>query len=238
MSGKTLGTMQTTTINHPVHEVWTKAGPIEAVSADTSELRKVEAYHQAQIGDATPMGLFGFAVGTLVVGFVLSGLTPYAGLPAVIPSLFVFAGLGQFIAGLYAFSKGNSFAGTTMCSFGANNVIVSTFIWMQATGLIPSGHAESFLLGVDLCCLAYISLALAFAAMRLNGVFVATLLALVPGYALPGIRYFGASPAIGHIGGGFLLLAALLAFYAASALVINSTHERSVLGLGRISKEA
>jgi succinate-acetate transporter protein len=229
--------MQTTSINHPIHEVWTKAGPIEAASVDAVELRKVEETHQALIGDASPMGLFGFAVGTMVVGFVISGLTPYSGLPAVIPSLLIFAGIGQFIAGLYAFSKGNSFAGTTMCSFGANNVIVSAFIWMQTMGLIPSGHAASFLLGVDLCCLAYISLALAFAAMRLNGVFVATLLALVPGYALTGIRYFGASPAIGHIGGGFLILSAVLAFYAASALVINSTHEQQVLSLGRLSKD-
>jgi len=226
-----------TTINHPVREVWTKAGPIESAAADTTELRRVEEVHQAQIGDATPMGLFGLATGTLVIGFVLSGLTPYTGLPAVIPSVMVFAGFAQFIAGLYAFSKGNSFAGTAMCSFGANYVFVTAFIWMQQAGLIPKGHPEDVLLGVGLCCLGYIALALAIAAMRVNLALVATLLALVPGYALPGIREFGAPAVIGHIGGGFLLLAALLAFYTASALVINSTHERSVLGLGRITSD-
>ncbi|MGH7660649.1 MAG: acetate uptake transporter [Vulcanimicrobiaceae bacterium] len=226
-----------TTINHPVREVWTKAGPIEAVAADTAELRRVEEVHQAQIGDATPMGLFGFATGTLVIGFVLSGLVPLTGLPAVIPSVLVFAGVAQFIAGLYAFSKGNTFAGTAMCSFGANNVLVTSFIWMQSLGLIPKGHSEDILLGVGLCCLGYIALALAIAGLNVNGAIVATLLALVPGYALPGIRYFGAPPAIGHIGGGFLLLAALLAFYVAGAMVINSTHERQVLGLGRLHHE-
>ncbi len=222
-----------TTINHPVREVWTKAGPIEAASADTTELRRVEEVHQAQIGDATPMGLFGFATGTLVIGFVLSGLTPYTGLPAVIPSVLVFAGIAQFIAGLYAFSKGNTFTGTTMCSFGANYALVTAFIWMQQAGLIAKGHTESLLLGVGLCCLGYISLALAVAAIRVNGVLVATLLSLVAGYTLPGIRFFGAPPVIGHIGGGFLLLAALLAFYAGGAMVINSTHERQVFALGR-----
>jgi len=223
-----------TTINHPIREVWTKAGPIESVSGDAAELRKVEEFHQAQVGDPTPMGLFGFATGTLVMGFVLSGLTPLTGLPAVIPSVLIFAGIGQFVAGLFAFAKGNSFAGTALCSFGANYVLVTSFVWMQAAGLIPRGHSESVLLGVGLCCLGYIAFALAVAAMNLNGALVATLLALVPGYALPGIRYFGAPAAIGHIGGAFLLLAALIAFYIGGAMVINSTHERQVLGLGKL----
>lgn len=226
-----------TTITHPVHEVWTKAGPIETATADQTELRKVEAFHQAQIGDATPMGLFGFATGTLVIGFVLSGLVPATGLPAVIPSVMIFAGVAQFVAGLFAFSKGNSFAGTAMCSFGANNVLVTSFIWMQSAGLIPKGHPEDILLGVGLCCLGYVSLALAIAAWKVNGAIFATILALVPGYALPGIGYFGAPPAISHIGGGFLLLAALLAFYVGGAMVINSTHERQVFGLGRLAKD-
>ena len=228
--GKSLG-MQTT-IHHPVHEVWTKAGPIETISSDNGELRRIEEQHQVQLGEPAPMGLFGFAVGTLVVGFVISGLVPYTGLPAVIPSLLIFAGLGQFIAGLFSLAKGNTFAATTMCSFGANNVLVASFIWMQSAGLISNSHDAALLLGVGLCCFGYISLSLMIAAMRLNMAFVLTLAALIPGYVLTGIRYFGAPPAIGHVGGGFLLLAALLAFYTAAALVINSTHERKVLPLG------
>jgi succinate-acetate transporter protein len=225
------------TINRPVHEVWTKAGPIETMTTDNGELRRLEEAHQVQLGEPAPMGLFGFAVGTLIVGFVLSGLTPYTSLPAVIPSLLIFAGLGQFIAGLFSLAKGNTFAATTMCSFGANNVLVSAFIWMQSAGLIPNSHDAAFLLGVGLCCFGYISLALMVAAMRLNMAFVLTLAALIPGYALTGIRYFGAPLVIGHIGGGFLLLAALLAFYTAAALVINSTHERKVIALGSFLPE-
>ena len=36
---------------------------------------------------------------------------------------------------------------------------------------------------------------------------------------------------IGHIGGYFLILSALLAFYAGSALVINAVYGRTVLPL-------
>ena len=225
------------TINRPVHEVWTKAGPIETVSTDNGELRRLEEAHQVQLGEPAPMGLFGFAVGTLIVGFVISGLTPMTALPAVIPSLLVFAGLGQFIAGLFSFAKGNTFAATTMCSFGANNVLVASFIWMQSLGLIPKTYDTGFLLGVGLCCFGYISLALMLAATRLNMAFVLTLAALIPGYALTGIHYFGAPAVIGHIGGGFLLLAALLAFYTAAALVVNSTHERKIIPLGSLIPE-
>lgn len=229
--------MQTTIHNSPTREVWTKAGPIEAVSADTVELQRVEEVHSAQIGDATPMGLFGFAVGTLLIGFVMVGFTPYSGMPAVIPALFIFAGVGQFVAGLFAFAKGNAFAGSVMSSYGANNVLVSTFIWMQNGGLIGNGHPENYLLGVELCCFAYISFAFTMAATKLNWTYAAITAALIPGYALPGIRYFGYSASLGHIGGGFLILAAVLAFYAATALVVNSTHERQVFALGRVSKE-
>jgi succinate-acetate transporter protein len=226
------------TIDAPVHEVWTKAGPVETVTADDGELRRVEERHWVQIGDPVPLGLYGFAVGTLVVGFVLSGLVPFTSLPAVIPSLFVFAGVGQFVAGLFALAKGNTFAATVMGSFGANNVLVSTFIWMQKAGLIGMAHPNPFLLGVGLCCLAYISLALAIASLRTNWSFFIVLLCLIPGYAMPGIRYFGAPAPIGHIGGGFLIASAVVAFYAASALVINSSFERKVWPLGSFKRHS
>lgn len=231
--------MQTTINHHPVREVWTKAGPIETTTADELELRHAEEVHKAAIGDPTPMGIFGFATGTLVIGFVMAGITPITSLPAVIPSVFIFAGIAQFIAALYAFSRGNTFAGTVMGSFGANNVLVSTFIWMQHTGFIGKGAPENELLGVGLCCLGYIALALTIAALPLNASYAGLIAALIPGYALPGIHFLGLGGhgnTIMHWGGYFLLLSALWAFYAGAALVINSTHQREVLGLARIKR--
>jgi succinate-acetate transporter protein len=175
------------------------------------------------------MGLFGFCVGTTVIAWVLSGWAAMpASLIAAVPALLIFAGIGQFIAGLFAFARTNSWAGTTMCSYGANNVIVAAFIWMQTTGLIPRTGSNMLLLAVDLFCMGYISLALMIGALRINRVYVATTLMLVIGYTLPGIQFLGASRELGILGGYFLLAASFFAFYAATANVVNSSWRREV----------
>ncbi len=57
------------------------------------------------------------------------------------------------------------------------------------------------------------------------------LAALIPGFALSGLGLIGAPKVLGHIGGYLLLLSALLAFYAASAEVMNAVYGRTVLPL-------
>jgi succinate-acetate transporter protein len=215
----------------PIHEIWTKAGPIETSIPET-ELRTIEERRQASIAEPGALGLFGFAVGTTVIAFVISGITPATSAVAAVPVLLVFAGIGQFIAGLFALAKGNTFAATAFGAYGANNTLVATFFWMMQGGLIPNTSSNRLLLAVSLLCFGYISLVLMIAAVRLNSVYVSIVAALVPGYTLAAFPWFGGSTAVGHWGGYFLFLAAALAFYAGSALVINSTHEQPLLAMG------
>lgn len=214
------------------HEFWTKAGPI-ASSLPELEIRTIEERHQAELGEPAALGLFGFATGTTVVAFVISGIVPSTSLIAAVPVLLIFAGIGQFVAGLYALMKGNTFAATAFGSFGANNVVVAAFAWMMQGGLIPDSPANRLLMAIGLLCFGYISLMLALAAMRVNPTFTLVVAALVPGYTLAAFPWFGGSAVVGTIGGIFLFIAAALAFYAASAVVINSTFERAVLPLGQ-----
>jgi succinate-acetate transporter protein len=198
--------------------------------ADGSQVGLAETQSEARLGSAAAMGLFGFCVGTTVIAWVLAGWAPMpASLIAAVPSLLVFAGIGQFVAGLYAFARTNSWAGTAMCSYGANNVIVASYIWMQAMGVIPRTGGNMLLLAVDLFCMGYISLALMIGALRINGVFVLTTLMLVAGYTLPGIQFIGGSREVGMIGAYFLLAASFFAFYAATATIVNSGWQREVL---------
>jgi pyruvate dehydrogenase (quinone)/pyruvate oxidase len=55
---------------------------------------------EASVGDPAPMGLFGFAVGTLLVAIPIAGIMPLTNVSAALPTLLIFAGLAQFIAGL------------------------------------------------------------------------------------------------------------------------------------------
>jgi succinate-acetate transporter protein len=155
---------------------------------------------------------------------------PKAATIASIPALLIFGGLAQFIGGLFAYRKGNTFAATAFCSFGANNVVVSTFFLFQAIGLVPKSHDSSLFLAIDLFCFAYIAFVLFLASFKLNAAFVLVLLALFPGYGLSAVGNLSGMPTvIGQIGGWFLICSAGLAFYGGGALALNSTYERTVL---------
>jgi hypothetical protein len=212
-----------------LHESWTKAGPVLSHLPDP-RLHEIQEISEASIGEPGPMSLFGFAVATLLVALPISNLMPQATTLAAIPALLVFGGIGQFIGGLVAYRKGNTFAATAFCSFGANNVVVSTFFLFQAIGLFPKNNDTMLFLAIDLFCFAYIAFILFLAAFKLNAAFVLVLLALFPGYGLAAFGNLSSMPAvIGHIGGWFLIISAGLAFYAGGALVLNSTYERTIL---------
>jgi succinate-acetate transporter protein len=104
----------------------------------------------------------GFATGTWITGTVIAGMFPVTALTATIPVLLVFAGLSQFIAGLYAFRRANVLASTAFCSFGSFNVLTALFFWLQASGkLAPSGDVV-VLQGLVLESFGFMALALTF----------------------------------------------------------------------------
>lgn len=216
-----------------LNEIWTKAGPVESGDLTSGEIRAIEQRSQVSIGSPSAMGFFGFATGTMVLAFVMSGIMPADAIIAVVPAILVFAGIAQFVAGLYSFSRGNAFEGTLFGSYGANYALWASFIWMQQGGLISSSGTHNYLLGIGLLCLGYISLVLGFAATKLNAAYTVITWALVPGYVLPGLWEMGAwGPSVGHYGGYCMFVSAIAAFYAGAVLVINSTHEDKVLELG------
>jgi succinate-acetate transporter protein len=210
---------------------WTQAGPVKSV-IDSTAISQLETRSEARIGDSGAMGLFGFCVGTTLLAWVFSGWTPLpASLIAIVPALLVFAGVGQFIAGLYAFSRTHVWAGTALCAYGANYAILAMYLWMQAGGLVPPIHSNLLLMSVDLFCMGYISLALFVGALRINAVYALTTLMLVFGYTLAGLQLQGSARVVGLLGGYFLLAASFFAFYAATAQLINSSWQREVLPL-------
>lgn len=212
----------------PLAERWTKAGPVVS-HMSASRVAELQETSEATVGEPGPMSLFGFAVGTLLVAIPLAGRMPLAATLATIPALLIFAGIGQFIGGLIAYRKGNTFAATAFCSFGANNVVVAVFFMLQALGFIPRVGDAMTLLGINLFCFSFIAFVLFLASFKLNAAFTLVLLALFPGYGLSAVPNVGGSTLVGHIGGWFLIASAGLAFYSGAALVLNSTYEKSIL---------
>jgi succinate-acetate transporter protein len=212
-------------------ERWTKAGPL--VTALPAEgVSELQQRVEASVGEPGAFSLFGFAIGTLLIAIPLSGLVPLkTGVAAALAPVLAFAGIAQFIGGLVALRKGNTFAGTAFCSYGANDTLVATYFLFRSAGVFPATADTKLLLGVELFCFAYMSIVLARAAARVNLELVAILAALVPGFGLVAVQNVGGPAAIGNVGGYFLILSALLTFYGASALVLNTAYGRALLPL-------
>ncbi len=215
--------------------MWTNAGLVET-DRPRPHLHGLEAEHQAIVGDPAAMALFGFATGTFLLSMIMTGEWPIVSAIAIVPALLWFAGVGQFIGGLFAMWRGSTFGATAFCSFGMASIIAGTFFWMQHAGIVPTTSDATTLLGIGLFCLAFIALMLTIAALRSNVAYALTFGALVPGYALVAASDVGASAVVGHIGGWFLCAAALLAFYAAGAVVVNSQWCREVLPVGKLRR--
>jgi uncharacterized protein len=216
------------------HENWTKSGPVVS-RLSGEEIESLEDRAAATVADPSPLGLWGVATGTWVIGTVLAGVFPVSALMATIPVLTVFAGLAQFVAGLFAFRRANVLAATAFCSFGSFNVLTALFLALQARGVLATTGDPMVLQGFVLVSFGFIALALTIAALSTNAALVITLGLLGIGYTLSGVPDLtgaGSKSLIAELGGWFLVGSAFFAYYTGMALVVNSSWHRTVLPIG------
>ena len=212
----------------------------------TSEPRPAAARPtEVAIADPAPLGLAGFGLTTLILSVVNAG---WFGNAAIVPltgstlSMAVaYGGLAQFIAGLWAFRRGNTFAGTAFCSYGA--FWFSFFLLVQVyLGGIIKGAPNAWLGWVGLYLLAwgiftaYMTIASLGAAKMVTTVFVLltlTFVVLALGWFTGNVATFGASAdGLINIGGYLGLLTAIAALYTSFADVVNATWHKVVLPTG------
>jgi len=216
------------------HESWTAGGPVVSRLPEP-EIEALEGRASATVAEPGTLAWFGFATGTWMTGAVLGGFVGAAAEPALGVVLLLFAGLGQFIGGLYAFRRANTLAGSVFCCFGAYSVMVGLMLLFQASGLVPRAAGSFDVLGWLNFSFAFIALALLLASVRRNMVMAAVLLFLACGYTLTGIGVLGLTPTatlgggVAIAGGILLFISAFFAYYLGSALVVNSTWTRRVL---------
>ncbi|HJU29309.1 MAG TPA: GPR1/FUN34/YaaH family transporter [Candidatus Binataceae bacterium] len=218
------------------HATWTKAGPVPS-RMPVDEIAGLEEHAIATIGDSSTLGMWAFATGTWMAAAIFGGELPYSSAFAVIPVLLIFAGIAQFIAGLYSFRRANSLLATAFTCFGSFNTTFGLVLLLESIGVIPMTASTWVFHGFLLESFAFIALALCFAAFQANMATVAMTLLLGAGYCLAGIPYFagkidvGAWGLAGNIGGYLLMASAFCAYYIGMAMVVNSTWKREVLPL-------
>lgn len=216
------------------HQSWTTSGPVLSRLPDP-EIEALEGRASATVGEPGTLSLFGFATGTWMAGVVFGGFVSAAAEPALGVVLLLFAGIGQFIGGLYAFRRANALSASAFCCFGSYNAVVGLMLLMQASGLVPPAEATNNVLAWLNFSFGFIAFALMVASLARNMVLPVILFFLGCGYTLVGVTMLGLVP-LASIGGGVafasgivLFISAFVAYYLGTALVVNSTWGRTVL---------
>lgn len=182
------------------------------------------------IADPGPLGLAGFAGTTFFLSVVNTGMLSDTVGTAVLGLALFYGGIAQLLAGMWEFTKGNTFGAVAFSSYGA----FWLSYWYLVDHVVPGlgkanpddvAHAVGLYLLVWTIFTAYMTVAATRVSGAVLGVFVfltLTFLALTVGDLAGSTGW--------HKFGGWLgLITAVLAWYASFAAVVNATFRRPVV---------
>jgi len=173
-----------------------------------------------------PLGLFGFALTTVLLNIHNAG---FYGVSVMIMSMGIFyGGIAQLLAGIMEWKKGNQFGAVAFISYGSFWLTL-VFIWIAPNFGLPK--ASNVEMGFYL--LIWGLFTLVFFLQTLRGKTVSKILfgLLTLLFFLLAIGNFLESDIILKIAGFEGVLCGLVAFYEASALMINERYSRKILPL-------
>ncbi len=183
------------------------------------------------IADPGPLGLAGFAMTTFVLNIFNTNILNPSLQAAVLPLALFYGGLGQLLAGMWEFRKGNTFGATAFTSFGAFWLAFYWLLTYDAAKLSPATEAHKAV-GVFLIAWAIFTLYMTIAAMRTSGAVLAVFVALSLTFiflAIGNLATGNTSKDLIKVGGWVGLVTAALAWYASFAGVTNATWAKTVL---------
>jgi len=184
----------------------------------------------AHIGDPGPLGLAGFAAATFFLSAVNAGLLA-AGVEAGVLGLAIFyGGIAQLLAGMWEFTKGNTFGATAFASYGA---FWLSFWWLiEKSKLVGSAHDVNHGIGTYLLIWTIFTAYMFIASLRTTGAVAAVFLVLALTFLFLAIGAYkgdAAGDGLTEVGGWLGLVTAVIAWYTSFAGVTNSTFKKTVL---------
>jgi uncharacterized protein len=184
----------------------------------------------AHIADPGPLGLAAFALTTFVLSTVNAGWLPDTLTPVVFGLALAYGGIGQFAAGLWEFTKGNTFGATAFCSYGAFWV---SYWWLTGHNLTELPEADAHkAIGMYLLAWGIFTGLMSIAATRVNMAVLTVFVLLTLTFLLLAWGEFATSTGITKTGGYAGLLTAAAAWYTAIAGVTSFTFGRKLLPVG------
>ncbi|MFC3501169.1 acetate uptake transporter family protein [Micromonospora krabiensis] len=179
------------------------------------------------------LGLFGFAAATFVVATNLAG---WYGTPDTQTFLFPFAaftgGLAQFLAGMWAYRARDGLATAMHGIWGAFWLAYGVLFLLVAVGVLTP-PTPFVALGYWFIALAAITWSGALAALAENLSLAVTLIALAAGATCQAIGQLADVSGWRTVGAWFFVISAVVAWYTATAMLLESAYRRVVLPMGR-----
>jgi hypothetical protein len=188
----------------------------------------------AGFADPASLGLTAFASTTFFLSAVNAGwLKP--DVTGIVFGLAIFyGGLGQIIAGVWEFAKGNTFGAVAFSSYGG--FWLSFWYLNVHTDLSKATpHDANHGIGMYLLIWAIVTAYLTVAALKTNSVVLAVFVLLTLTFlALAFGAFGGKAPGVGlsKVGGYLGILTAIAAWYGSFATVVNFTFKRTVMPVG------
>jgi uncharacterized protein len=185
----------------------------------------------AHIADPAPLGLAAFALTTFFLSFVNAGWVPASVEPVVFGLALAYGGAAQFAAGMWEFTKGNTFGATAFSSYGA---FWLSFWWLTAHLADYKIPASDVGKGVGLYLIAWgiFTAYMTVAATRVSGAVLAVFALLTITFFLLGIGDMSGTENISKLGGYVGILTALAAWYASFAGVTAFAFKRPLVPTG------
>lgn len=224
---------------HNAHDDLARPGTSDSPSNDAGEAafwRERTTISLSPIAAPSVLGLFGFAAATFMVAANLAGWYGNAQTPLVLfPFALTAGGLAQFLAGMWAYRARDAVATGIHGIWGAFWIGYGLYYLLIAVGVLPStaNPIASGAYGFWFIVLAAITWMGALAAATDNVALTATLVFLAAGSTLLAVALLGDYPVVQVIGGYVLILSAIVAWYLASAMMVQATFKRVVLPIGK-----
>jgi uncharacterized protein len=182
----------------------------------------------SDIADPAALGLGGFALTTFVLSAHNAGWAPdiiWVGLA------FFYGGIAQFMAGMWEFRRGNTFAATAFGTYGGFWMSLALYVVLVLFGKAPAAELNQSL-GWFLLAFAIFNTYMLLWSTRTNVGIFGVFLTLEATEILLLIGFLGNNAGIIKIGGYVGVLTALVAWYVSAAVVVNSMATRPILPVG------
>ncbi len=201
--------------------------------AEVGQEQKVSIPEINLVADPAPLGLGGFAATTFVLSLVNAGVLPKATEPVVLPLALFYGGIAQILAGLWEFRNNrNTFGATAFTSYGA---FWLTFYWLVTQVLgknaIPSENV-SVAVGTYLLAWTVFTFYMWLGSFRINAALISVFTFLLLTFAALTVGAYAGATSLTRLGGWLGVVTAILAWYTAAAVVVNTMFRRAVLPVG------